>query len=114
MNPLDNFYLEKEEPIQSCLLALRSIILIYNPDFEPLWRHRLPCFMYQDQIFCYLWVDRKTQFPYIAVGKGVEIAHPDLVQGNRTFVKLFYINPEEDIPIETIHEIFNLAMELYN
>ena len=114
MNALDNFYLEKDEPIQSCLLALRSIILNYNPDFEPLWRYRLPCFMYQNQIFCYLWVDRKTQFPYIAVGKGVQIEHPDLVQGNRTFVKLFYVNPEEDIPIETIHKIFDLAMKLYD
>jgi len=114
MNPLDNFYLEKEEPIQSCLLALRSIILNYNKDFEPLWKYRLPCFMYQGQIFCYLWVDRKTQFPYIAVGKGVQIEHPDLVQGNRTFVKLLYINPEEDIPIDTIQEIFDRAMELYH
>ena len=114
MNALDNFYLEKDEPIQSCLLALRSIILNYNPDFEPLWRYRLPCYKYQNQIFCYLWVDRKTQFPYIAVGKGVQIEHPDLVQGNRTFVKLFYVNPEEDIPIETIHKIFDLAMKLYD
>ncbi|MEN0051031.1 MAG: DUF1801 domain-containing protein [Bacteroidota bacterium] len=113
MNLLDSFYLEKEEPIQSCLLALRSIILNYNEDFEPLWRYRLPCFMYQDQIFCYLWVDRRTQFPYIAVGKGVEIEHPNLVQGSRTFVKLFYVNPTEDIPIDNIQEIFDLAMELY-
>ena len=110
---LDRFYIEKEEPVRSCLEALKVIICNYNRDFVPTWKYRLPCFMYQNQIFCYLWVDKKTQFPYIAVGKGVKIEHPDLIQGNRTFVKLLLIDPKKDIPLETIHNIFEMAMALY-
>jgi len=113
MKAIDNFYFDKEEPNKSCLLALKSIITDYNSEFEPRWYYRLPCFMYKNQIFCYLWVDKKTQFPYIAIGKGVKIKHPDLILGKRTFTKLLMINPNEDIPIEKIHHIFDMAMELY-
>ncbi len=113
MKDIDNFYLDQKEPIKSCLLALKTIILDYNERFESRWYYRLPCFMYQNQIFCYLWIDKKSQHPYIAIGKGVKIEHPDLIQGNRTFVKLLMIDPEKDIPIEKIHTIFDMAMALY-
>ena len=92
MTELDNFYYDKQEPIKSCLIALKEIISQYNSDFEQRWYYRLPCFMFKNQIFCYLWVDKKTQFPYIAIGKGVKINHPNLILGNRTFTKLFYHN----------------------
>ncbi len=113
MKEIDTFYANKEEPIKSCLLALRTIICNYNDAIAPQWKYRLPCFIYQNQIFCYLWIDKKTQFPYIAIGKGIKIEHPDLIQGNRTFVKLLMIDPEKDIPIEKIHSIFDMAMKLY-
>ena len=114
LTELDNFYDEKEEPIRSCMLALKDIILRYSSELEPAWKYRLPCFMYKKHIFCYLWIDKKTKHPYIGVGKGRDIEHPDLIQGNRTFVKLLMIDPEKDIPIETIHTIFDMAMRLYD
>ena len=55
----------------------------------------------------------KTQFPYIAIGKGVKIEHPDLIQGKRTFTSLLMIDPNKDIPKEKIHNIFNIVMKLY-
>jgi len=113
MKAIDEFYFNKEGPIKGCLLALKAIITNYNNAFESRWYYRLPCFMYQNQIFCYLWIDKKTQFPYIAIGKGVHIEHPDLIQGNRTFTKLLMINPNEDIPVYKIHVIFDMAMQLY-
>ena len=114
LREIDNFYLDKEEPIKGCLLALRDIILNYNQALEPAWKYRLPCFMFRGHIFCYLWVDKKAQKPYIAVGKGRLIEHPDLIQGNRSFVKLLMIDPQKDIPIKTIHVIFDMAMKLYD
>ncbi len=113
MNALDSFYSEMQEPNKGCLLALKSIILDYNRTFQHRWYYRLPCFMYQGKLFCYLWVDKKSQHPYIAIGKGVKIDHPDLIQGNRTFVKLLMIDPNKDIPVDKIHEVFDLAMGLY-
>lgn len=113
MKPIDDFYLDKEEPIKGCLLALKTIITSYNDQIEPRWYYGLPCFMYGSHIFCYLWIDKKSRFPYIAIGKGVNIDHPDLIQGKRTFTKLLMIDPNADIPIEKIHEIFDIAMALY-
>lgn len=113
MKAIDHFYFDKEEPAKGCLLALRTLILDYNSTFESRWYYRLPCFMYKNQIFCYLWIDKKTQFPYIAIGKGVKIEHPDLIKGNRTFTKIILIDPNQDIPIATIHQIFDQAIQLY-
>ncbi len=113
MKPLESFYFEKEEPVKSCLIALKDIIQNYHLDFEHKWYYRLPCFLYKKQIFCYLWVEKKTQTPYIAVGKGVQINHPDLIKGDRTFTSLFMVNPNEDILIDKIHAIFNEVMKLY-
>lgn len=112
MNAIDLFY-DKDEPNRSCLLALKSIILDYNKNISSKWYYKLPCFMYQNQIFCYLWIDRKTQFPYIAIGKGVKINHPDLIKGKRTFTSILLIDPNKDIPIDTIYSIFDMVMALY-
>lgn len=113
INQLDEFYLEKEEPLKSCLMALRDIILHYREGIYDKWYYRLPCFFYKDKIFCYVWVDRKTQHPYIALYPGKRLHHPALVLGNRKESKIFSINPNEDIPIETIHEIFEEALSYY-
>lgn len=113
MKAIDNFYEDQEEPNRSCLLALKSIILEYDEQISSRWYYRLPCFMYQNKIFCYLWIDKKTNFPYIAIGKGIHIDHPKLVHGKRKFTSKFLIDPNQDIPIETIHTIFNMTMKLY-
>ncbi len=113
MTPIEQFYFDKPEPVKSCLLALKAIIIDYHSKLEPRWYYRLPCFMYQGQLFCYLWVDKRTQWPYIAVGKGVKIEDPDLIQGKRTFTKLVMINPNEDLSLEAIYRIFDKAMLLY-
>ncbi len=114
MKPIDNFYFDKDEPVKSCLLALKEIIANYHTEFEHRWYYKLPCFMYQNQIFCYLWVDKKSGFPYIAIGKGIQIEHPDLIKGKRTFTSLLMINPNKDIPLDKIYQIFDQVIALYN
>lgn len=113
LREIDRFYEEKEEPNRSCFLALREIILSYNSDLKEAYKYKLPCFVIGKTIFCYLWKDKKTQIPYISFNKGVKIDHPALFQGNRKTFKLLYIDPNEDIPVKTIHEIFDLAIEHY-
>lgn len=113
MRDIDLFYHDQEEPLKSCLQALHDIIISYHPGLEHVWKYKLPCFLLGKKIFCYIWVDRKTQHPYIAVGQGIDIDHPALIQGKRTWSKLLMIDPSEDIPVDTIHEVFDMAMELY-
>lgn len=110
---LDNFYLNLEEPNHSCFLALRDIILSYHPEITAAWKYRLPFFMFRNKMFCYLWKDKKTQMPYISIAQGLHIEHPDLIQGDRKRFKLLMIDPNQDIPVETIHQIFDRTIALY-
>ena len=64
-------------------------------------------------MFCYLWTDKKTNEPYILFVEGKHLKHPALEQGNRSRMKIFIINPNKDIPIDTIKLLLNEALDLY-
>ena len=113
LNELETFYNSKEEPIKSCLLALRSYILKYDNNLSESWTHKMPMFRYKGKLFCYLWVDKKTHKPYIGIYRGLEVDHPKLDLGNRNKMKTMTIEPEEDLPIAIINEIFKKAIKLY-
>ena len=110
---LDNFYLNQEEPNQSCFLALREIILAYHKDITPDFKYGLPFFMFKGKMFCYLWKDKKSNQPYISFAAGNKIEHPSLFQGDRKRFKLLFVDPERDIPIKLIQEILHLAQKTY-
>ncbi|MCD8042879.1 MAG: DUF1801 domain-containing protein [Tannerellaceae bacterium] len=110
---LTNFYLEQEEPQKSTLLALRSIILGFDSHISETQKYGMPCFLYKKNIFCYLWTDKKTAGPYILMAEGNYLDNPALEQGTRARMKIMRINPEADIPIQTIGEIFKDAIDLY-
>jgi hypothetical protein len=113
IKPVDQFYLNKEEPARSCLQALRSIFFGYHNDLTEHWKYGLPFFYYKKKPFAYLWIDKKTLYPYIGVVKGIFIEHPMLDQGNRKKMKVIPIDPNADIPVEVIYEIFDEAVALY-
>ena len=113
INELEAFYINKEEPVRGCLLAMRSFILSYHEDMSESWTHRMPMFRYKGKLFCYLWVDRKSHLPYIGIYKGIDIDHPKLDLGNRNKMKILTLNPEKDIPLADLKAIFKLARVLY-
>jgi hypothetical protein len=113
MKETDNYYLQKEEPVKSCLSALRQIILDRNPDITEAWKYRMPFFCYKGKMFCYLWIDKKTNFPYLGIVEGKRIDHPGLVQDDRSRMKVIAFNPNEDLPLETILYILDSALLLY-
>lgn len=114
MHKLDEFYNQHEEPLKSCLQALRSVILTYHKNVSDRWYYRLPCFFYHDRMFCYLWFDRKSNQPYIAMYPGKKLNHKALISGSRTQSKILMIDPDKDIPVKTIRQIFRQALEVYN
>ncbi|MCT4580689.1 MAG: DUF1801 domain-containing protein [Flavobacteriales bacterium] len=113
ISDLDLFYEKQEEPNKSCFLALRSIIQSLDPNITEAYKYKLPFFLYKNKMFCYLWKDKQTNFPYIGVVKGNEIDHPLLEQGNRKKMKVLSISPNEDIPIEALEAILKTAINLY-
>lgn len=110
---IDQFYLKKEEPNKSCLLALRSIILDQDENVTETQKWSMPCFCYKKKMFCYLWTDKKTKEPYILMVEGKYLKHPQLEEGSRSRMKIFRVNPNEDLPIDTIKLLLKDALDLY-
>lgn len=110
MSKTDNFYLKQDEPNKSCFLALRDILLDFDPNISETVKYGMPCFMYQNKAFCYLWKDKKTEEPYVLIVDGNQIEHPSLESGSRARMKILRINPNHDIDLELVQEILDLAV----
>lgn len=112
MKTTDLFYQNKVEPNKSCLLALRTVLLQHNTQMSETAKYGMPCFCYNDKALCYLWTDKHTQEPYILVVDGNLLDHPQLETGTRKRMKIFRIDPNEDLPIDTIAEVLDMAINI--
>lgn len=110
---IDNFYIEKDEPAKSCLLALREIILEYDGEISEAWKYGMPFFLYKRKMFCYIWTDKKSGKPYVGIVEGGNIDHPKLQKGKRARMKIFPIDPWEDMPVKSIYAVLSLAKRFY-
>ena len=113
LREIDNFYLQKEEPVKSCLYALRQLILRYDDKISEAWKYKMPFFCYKGKMFCYVWLDKKTHQPYLGIVEGRNIDHPSLIKGERSRMKILMLNPNRDLPVKTIDAIFKKAMLFY-
>lgn len=113
MEKMDHFYLDREEPIKSCLLALREIILRQSPEISATWKYGMPFFCFRGKMFCYLWVHKKIGQPYLGIVEGKHFEQPFLLQEKRSRMKIMLFDPEEDLPLETIESILQQALQLY-
>jgi hypothetical protein len=113
MDELDNFYLKKQEPIKSCLLAMREIIIASDDDVTPAWKYGMPFFCYRRKMFCYLWVHKKFGQPYIGIVEGRRINHADLIIEGRSRMKIMLLDPHKDLPVRKIKMILKQAIDLY-
>ena len=113
LNPLDHYYATKDEPLKSCLQFLRAYMLNLHPNVIESWKYGAPFFSYNKKMFCYLWIQKKTNIPYIGIVEGAKINHPDLIQENRKRMKILLIDPSKDIPIRKLNTIMKAVIKLY-
>lgn len=113
MKELDNFYLEQEEPVQSCLLALRNVILAQNKNITTTLKYGMPFFCYKGKMFAYLWIHKKYNQPYIGMVEGKHLLHDELIQEKRSRMKILLINAEKNLPVKLITKIILEAVALY-
>jgi hypothetical protein len=113
LHPIDNFFLQKDEPVKGCLGFLRAFILHYDKNITEAWKYGMPFYCYNGKMFCYLWVHKKTHNPYIGIVEGRKIEHPLLVIEDRARMKTMQIDAGEDVPVETISKILAMAIDLY-
>jgi uncharacterized protein YdhG (YjbR/CyaY superfamily) len=113
MKEIDHFYLRQEEPIKSCLIALREIILRQDPEITAAWKYGMPFFCFQGKMFCYIWVHKKHLQPYIGMVEGKHLEHSELLIEKRARMKIMLFDPTVDIPIDTLEMILQQALDLY-
>jgi hypothetical protein len=113
LRPIDNYFLEKEEPVKSCLLALRNIVLSYDTNITEAWKYGMPFYCFKGRMFCYLWVHKKLKQPYIGFVEGNNIHHPELVAEKRARMKILLLDRDKEIPVKNILSILQQAMSLY-
>ena len=113
MHSNDLFYLNSEEPNKSCLLALRDIILKQNRFITETLKYGMPCFCYKSKPFCYLWIDKKQNQPYILMVEGKQLTNKYLEEGTRKRMKILRIDSHKDIPIGILNEVLKEALLLY-
>lgn len=113
LRPIDNFFLQRTEPLKGCLEYLRHFMNNYNPGITEEWKYKLPFYYYKGKMFCYFWIDKKTQQPYIGVVEGGRIDHPLLVAGERKRMKVIYIDAAQDVPTDVLTEVLDMALKYY-
>jgi len=110
---LYEYYHQQPEPIRSCLLGMREIILHHDEEISEAWKYRMPMFVFRKKMFCYLWTKKKEGTPYLGIVEGKAVSDPDLIQEKRARMKILLIDPTRDIPVRKIKKILSAAMKVY-
>jgi hypothetical protein len=112
LRPADQYFLQKEEPVKSCLQFLRAHILAQHTEVTEAWKYGMPFYCYKGKMCCYLWVHKKYGQPYIGFVEGHRLDHPDLLAEKRARMKILLIDAGKDLPMEKINSILKAALAL--
>ncbi|MFM9909867.1 MAG: DUF1801 domain-containing protein [Chitinophagaceae bacterium] len=113
LRPIDEWYLNKDEPIKSCLQFLRQHILQQDKQLSEAWKYGMPFFCYNGKMVCYFWIHKKLLQPYIGIVEGKKMKHPDLIQEKRARMKILLLDPTRDLPMRKINQILKEMLSLY-
>ena len=102
LRPIDQYFLQHDEPIQSCLQFMRNHILNFDSNITEAWKYGMPFYCYNGKMFCYLWVHKQYKQPYLGIVEGKLIDDTELLTEKRARMKILLLNPEEDAPIDKI------------
>lgn len=109
---LENYYLKHSEPIQGCLLALKSIILSVNKDVSHRRAYQIPFFYYKEKKLAFLWVNRKQLLFGIVTDSSM--FEPREGARRRNQYETIPIDLNEDIPVKEITELLLRQIKLYD
>jgi len=113
LRPNDSWFLEKEEPVKSCLQYLRNFILGMDENITESWQYGMPFFCFNGKRFCYLWIHKQLAKPYLGIVDGQRISSRDLLSEKRSRMKILLVDPEKDIPVQKIRQILKQVLNLY-
>jgi hypothetical protein len=108
---LEEYYLSKPEPYQSCLLALRDLILHAKPGICHVRKYQIPFFTYQDKKLGYLWLNGKKLMLGFCVDRKLQM---EINPGDKPKDKYesIQIDPNTDLPVELILQKLHYYLDL--
>ncbi|WP_337040408.1 DUF1801 domain-containing protein [Emticicia sp. 17c] len=111
LTELENYYFRQSEPIQSCLLALKGIVMGVNASITHERKYQIPFFYYKGKKLAYLWVTKKK----IQMGFIEDKSLQNPVDGIKPKDKYqsIIIKPNEDIPLDIILQNLDRLIHLY-
>ena len=99
MNPFEQYFLEQEEPYQSIMLYIRSVICKTLPEVEEKFNYKIPFFNMDKKPMLYLNILKRTNYVDVAFVQGVllEEKYPQLKNHkNRKQVRSLQVKSLED------------------
>ncbi len=117
MNPIENYFLRQQEPYQSMMLYVRSLLL--KPRFEIVEKHKygIPFYYVNNKPLCYLNILKGTNFVDIAFVKGALLQErfPILKDyKNRKYTRSLQLENIEDMDEIEFIELVKTAIEISN
>ncbi|MBC7867511.1 MAG: DUF1801 domain-containing protein [Gloeobacteraceae cyanobacterium ES-bin-316] len=113
LRPIDQYFFEQVEPVRSCLLFLRQMLLAHDENITESFKYSMPFYAYNQKRICYLWIHKKYKLPYLGIVDGHKINDPDIIAEKRTRMKILLINPTEDLHVEKLKEILDKIIGLH-
>ena len=113
LRPIDHYFLKQDEPARSCLQYLREHILQMDEQITESWKYGMPFFFFFFKMFCYLWIHKKLNQPYLGIVEGKQIQHPDLITEKRARMKILLLDPNKNLPMRKINGILKEMISLY-
>ena len=106
---LESYYLSKSEPYQSCLLALKDIVLRANPHIVHERKFQIPFFTYKGKKLGYLWLNQKKLMLGFCLDKSLQEVTAGIKPKDQ--YESIRIDPNADLPVDLIMEKLQYYME---
>lgn len=108
---LDQYYAKQPAPVQSCLLALKNIVLAIDKNITHQRKFQIPFFYFNNKKLCFLWVTRKKLLFGFVEDKSLFATDAHVKPKDR--IETITINPDEDLPVESIETRLKHIIHLY-
>lgn len=108
----DDYYLKHPEPWQSCLLALKYMIMKVDGTITHEMVYQIPLFTYKGYRLAFLWITRKK----LVLGFITDKKVLPLVNGKKQKdrYEMMEIDPNADLPKEIIEDKIQQRIRLYD
>lgn len=112
LKPADQYFANLQEPVKGYMLFLRDYLLGKDTAITEAWKYGMPFYNYKGKRICYLWVQKKTGYPYIGIVDGNLLFDSDLLIEDRKKMKILLLDPDKDIPIHRINALIDSIIKL--